>query len=180
MERITYLGKQVWPRVSRPQVVRRDSEGKFSKYSERIAREKRVLRNLYKVRWVIGGMAVVVAVGFGVQAVQNAQPLYAYNMLTAVAHAETIQPEVPVLDRIAKAESGGHQYNPRNGQVLMHVNADGSIDLCKYQINSIWFKKASELGYDLTKEADCTAFATWLFNNYGSGPWSSSKKNWDK
>lgn len=82
----------------------------------------------------------------------------------------------PVMERILKCESGGTQT--KNGQVLVHVNSDGSYDQGMFQINSIWNKKASELGYNLAIEKDNRAFAMYLYKTHGTEPWYSSKSCW--
>lgn len=84
----------------------------------------------------------------------------------------------PVLQRIAKCESGGSQYD-KNGQILVHINPT-SIDIGKYQINEqVWGATASKLGYDLTKESDNIKFALYVFENYGTESWYSSSKCWN-
>jgi len=100
---------------------------------------------------------------------------------TVTASTTIVQTPVqsPVLDRIAQCESGGHQYAP-SGQVLMKPNTNGTIDVGKYQINSVWFKKATELGYNLTNEADNKAMAEWIYQNKGTGDWASSAHCWNK
>jgi hypothetical protein len=65
-----------------------------------------------------------------------------------------------------------------NGQVLIHVNNNGTVDIGIAQINSIWFATATKLGYDLTKEKDNIAFAEWLYENKGTSAWDSSRANW--
>lgn len=85
----------------------------------------------------------------------------------------------PVLARIMKCESTNSQYS-KSGQVVIHVNKDGSYDTGKMQINSIWNATATKMGYDLTKESDNVAFGTWLFENIGTGPWSASSQCWNK
>lgn len=98
-----------------------------------------------------------------------------------VVHAEKIvevEIEAPVMARIAKCESSG--MHKRNGQVVFNANTNGSVDIGYYQINSIWSKKATELGYDLTNEADNKAFAMWLYKNFGTEPWYSTEKCWNR
>jgi hypothetical protein len=85
----------------------------------------------------------------------------------------------PVLVRIAKCESGNNHYD-KNGQVLMKTNDNKSVDVGVMQINSIWFKKASEMKLDLTKEVDNRKFAEYLYENYGTEPWVWSKPCWNK
>lgn len=89
-----------------------------------------------------------------------------------------VETSAPVLDRIAKCESGDTHY--KNGQVIVKSNSNGSVDIGRYQVNSVWNVQATKLGYDLTKETDNKTFAKWLYANYGTEPWYSSKKCWSK
>lgn len=84
----------------------------------------------------------------------------------------------PVMQRIAQCESGNKHYN--KGQVILRSNKDGSVDIGKYQINSIHSKEASRLGLDLTKEKDNEAYAMYLYENQGTEPWYASIKCWSK
>jgi len=86
---------------------------------------------------------------------------------------------VPVLERIAKCESGGNQYDS-TGQVLMHWNKNGTVDVGKYAINNVWFKQASKLGLDLTKPEDNKAMAVWIYHNKGTADWYASQACWMK
>lgn len=95
----------------------------------------------------------------------------------------------PVLDRIANCESGkrgkdgrgiagsASQFAP-DGQVTIHVNTDGTVDIGKYGINKVWNAKATSLGLDLTKEIDNGAMAQWIYANRGTQDWYSSEKCW--
>lgn len=102
---------------------------------------------------------------------------------TKTIWAETIK-EVPVkeippvLKRIAKCESGDMHY--KNGQVIFNANSNGTVDRGRYQINSVWDKKATELGLDLSNEKDNEQFAMWLYENRGSEDWYSSKSCWNR
>jgi len=86
----------------------------------------------------------------------------------------------PVLNRIAQCESGNKQF--KDGQVIINSrNSNGTSDIGVYQINlAVWSKKATELGYNLAVEADNRAFAHWLYRNFGTEPWYSSKSCWNK
>ena len=89
-------------------------------------------------------------------------------------------PETPILDRIAKCESGGLHFG-KNGQVMMNVNQNGSIDIGVMQINNkAWSVKATELGFNLTDEKDNRAMAKWIYENRGTQDWYSSAKCWMK
>lgn len=116
------------------------------------------------------------------------------NPQTIVTKAEVIK-EVPtkaqILEDIADCESGkrlpngkavkgsARHYAP-SGQVLMTGNTNKSVDVGKYAINSVWFKKATELGLDITKEDDNKAMAMWIYENRGTEDWYPSKSCWRK
>jgi len=85
----------------------------------------------------------------------------------------------PVLDRIAQCESG-NKHLDKNGQVLLRGNTNKTVDVGVFQINSVWFAKATELGLDLTKEADNREFAKFLYSTRGTEDWVYSKKCWAK
>ena len=85
----------------------------------------------------------------------------------------------PVLDRIMMCESGGKHFD-KNGQVMLRGNTNKSVDVGIMQINSIWFSKATELGLDLTKEADNREFGKYLYTTRGTVDWIYSQKCWNK
>ena len=90
-----------------------------------------------------------------------------------------VEPQTPVLDRIAKCESPTGHW--KNGQVAFYGNKNGSVDIGKYMINNaIWGKKAAEMGYNLAVEKDNEAFAKYLYQNYGTEPWVFTKHCWNK
>ncbi len=111
---------------------------------------------------------------------------YVFTLLGAtnmprIVHAEKIV-EVPVkeippvMKRIAKCESKGLHY--WDGQVVVRANTNKTVDIGKYQINSIWNDTASKMGLDLTKEKDNEAFAMYLYETHGTEPWVYSKSCW--
>ena len=102
-------------------------------------------------------------------------PVYAEKIVEV-----TVKNKVPVMERIAKCESGGQHVDKKTGQVIMRSNTNKTVDVGKYQINSIWFKKAGELGLDITKEKDNEAFAYWLYENRGTQDWYASKDCWSR
>ena len=85
----------------------------------------------------------------------------------------------PVLDRIAQCESGNKHFD-KNGQVMLRGNTNKTVDVGVFQINSVWFAKATELGLDLTKEADNREFAKYLYTTRGTEDWKFSAKCWSK
>ena len=84
----------------------------------------------------------------------------------------------PVLNRIAKCESGGKQFES-NGQVVHGKKVRG--DLGKYQINIIhWGEEAMRLNLNLLKEEDNEKMALYIFENFGTSAWSNSTNCWNK
>ncbi len=102
-------------------------------------------------------------------------PVYAE---VQVVKEVSVEFKAPIMDKIAHCESSG--THKKDGQVVFKANTNGTVDIGKYQINSIWNKQATKLGYDLTNEADNKAFAMYLYANYGTAPWSASAKCWSK
>jgi uncharacterized protein YqfB (UPF0267 family) len=83
-----------------------------------------------------------------------------------------------VMKRIAICESGGKHFE--NGQVLTRGNKNKTTDVGKYQINSIHFKEATKLGFDVFSEQGNEDYAMWIYENRGTEPWVYSKKCWQK
>jgi hypothetical protein len=91
-----------------------------------------------------------------------------------------VKGKTPVMDRIAKCESGNSHIDPKTGQVYMVANTNKTVDVGKYMINSVWHKKAKELGFDITKEVDNEKMAYWIYENMGTEAWVYSKHCWNK
>jgi len=89
-----------------------------------------------------------------------------------------IQEHAPVMDRIARCES--NDLHKKNGQVVFMANKNGTVDIGRYQINSIWNKKATELGLDLTNEKDNEKMAYYIFTTRGTTDWKYSEACWNK
>lgn len=88
----------------------------------------------------------------------------------------TVDADSPVMERIAKCESGGSHYD-KNGQVVINATQD----IGKYQINvPIWGKTAHTLGFNLSNERDNKAMAYYIYKNFGTGPWSASFHCWNR
>lgn len=86
----------------------------------------------------------------------------------------------PVMKRIAKCESDNTHVNPKTGAVYMLANTNKTVDVGKYMINTVWHKKAVELGYDVTVEEDNEKMAMWIYENHGTEPWVYSKHCWNR
>lgn len=106
-----------------------------------------------------------------------------YMPLTVYAEKEIvkeIRAKAPVMERIAQCESGNQHINPKTGQVYMLSNTNKTVDVGKFMINTVWHKKAKELGLDITKEKDNEEMAYWIYENFGTEAWTYSKKCWSK
>lgn len=95
------------------------------------------------------------------------------------AEAKEVQRNIPpVLQRIAKCESGGRQFKA-NGDVVRGIKVPN--DIGKYQINITHNGfQAMKLGYNILTEEGNEKMALWLYENQGTEPWSSSKHCWAK
>ncbi len=128
----------------------------------------------------VSALIIFIAYSYGVA--DKGNMVYAQNIIVdAPSQADQ---EAPVLQRISDCESGngkpGSGTHFKNGQVIFKANTNGTIDIGKYQINSVWDKQASQLGLDLTKEADNYAMAKWIYENRGTSDWSSSSRCWQR
>lgn len=134
--------------------------------------KKLITHSLIIGGFMLGGMVLVHYVTLWTT---PAKIIYKTETITVEATSTT-----PVMTRIINCESGGKHINPKTGQIQLHVNNDGSVDIGIAQINSTHFATATKLGYDLTKEKDNLAYATWLYQNSGTQPWYSSQACWQK
>jgi len=117
--------------------------------------------------------SVITVFGYGYYAGISSKMAVADTKILFVQSTST----PPVMARIASCESGNSQLN-KQGQILINNNVNGTNDIGLYQINSIHNKQATALGYDLTKRTDNIAYAMYLYENNGTGDWSSSAKCW--
>ena len=86
--------------------------------------------------------------------------------------------DAPILVEIARCESEFRQFD-KNGKLIRgRVNAD---DVGVMQINEFYHAdKAKELGIDIHTLEGNVAFGKYLYEKYGSKPWSASKPCWSK
>lgn len=83
-----------------------------------------------------------------------------------------------ILQKICMAESGGKQFKADGNVVRGRVNPS-DIGYC--QINEpIWNDKARQMGLDIYTEKGNKDMAKFIFENYGTDPWNSSKAGWKK
>lgn len=125
--------------------------------------------------YLAGITGIIGAIAFGSAALSTSTVTYAEGKTTVIE----IKPETPIMDRIAECESSANQKN-KHGQLLIHVNTNGTYDIGKYQINSIHEAEATKLGFDLSTNDGNEAYAKWLYANRGTGDWYSSSKCWMK
>lgn len=126
----------------------------------------------FTLRW-IARMAIF-AIAVGVVA-----SYFATSTVTAqVSEPQviTVETEMPILHKIAACESSGQQF--KDGQVLIHVNSNGTYDQGEYQINSIHNADATKRGFNLATQEGNEGYAKWMFTNLGSGDWASSSSCW--
>jgi hypothetical protein len=194
-ERITYMGREVWP-TERRRVSRRYN----GQYRGGLRTE---LRNLWE-KMIRAFIWVLIRIGIALAIASLMTGVYLYGQANAqtVDYVAPQQPTVeikqaqmaPVLARIARAESHGSQLCTKEiadakwspscnsgtvGQVMLHANNDGSVDIGKYGINNYaWGAEAARQHLNLTVEADNQKMAEYIFENFGTEPWYSSKKNW--
>lgn len=155
--RVIYNGKEIY---------NRDKRGRFS--SLRYKFGKFMKRSLF----VMGAISVI---GWSVVAGSYLMPKTIYAEKEVV---KEVKGHAPVMDRIAKCESNNSHLDPKTGQVYMLANTNKTVDVGKYMLNTVWHKKAKELGLDITKEADNEKMAYWIYENHGTSPWYASEKCW--
>ena len=104
---------------------------------------------------------------------------YTYKQANISIHKEKVLRATNtdnLLDKIAMCESGGKQFD-KNGYVIR--GKKNKYDIGKYQINEkYWGKKSKKLGYNIFSLKGNTEMAMWIYKNYGSKPWTWSKKCW--
>lgn len=84
----------------------------------------------------------------------------------------------PIMQKIAKCESGGKQFNEDGSLVRGHKVFN---DVGKFQINEFYHEKeARKMGLDLRTEEGNTAYAMYLYETRGTGDWESSRACWSK
>jgi len=124
--------------------------------------------------WGIVVMAVLIGI-YELGAVTSNKVIY-----TKQEVIKEVPIKAPIMERIAKCESPTGHFG-KNGQVAVRGNDNHTVDIGSRQINSFyWGAKATELGYNLWIEKDNIAMGDWIYQNYGTEPWSSSKKCWNK
>jgi hypothetical protein len=132
------------------------------------------IRTLRRLGMIVAFITLIAGTAFIYREV-NPKTVTAQGIETIVV--KTVYAESPIMERIAKCESGGKHYDS-TGQVVMRSNTNKSVDVGKFQINSVWFKKATELGFDVTTEKGNTDMAYWIYANRGTQDWYASRDCW--
>ena len=85
----------------------------------------------------------------------------------------------PILIDIARCESAFRQYDAKTGEVLH--GAQDNQDIGVMQINERYQgAKAASLGYDIDTVEGNVAYAKYLYETQGGGPWSASASCWSE
>jgi hypothetical protein len=159
--KVTYMGKRlkdIYPHATKWQVF---------KY--------RVRRFFIRVMWILILVGVVVGI-FKAGSLLGPKTI----IYTKQEVIKEVPIKAPIMERIAKCESPTGHFG-KNGQVAVGGNENHTVDIGYLQINSYyWGEKATELGYNLWVEEDNKAMGDWIYQNKGTGPWSSSAKCWNK
>lgn len=150
--KVYYMGKRI-----------RESSGRFTTLK---IKAKNFLRKVFQLSML--GLALYVAFISG---------RYIAPTETIVNVVEAESKIAPIMQRIANCESKNQHFD-KNGQVLMRSNTNRSVDVGRYQINTVWFAKATEMGLDITLEKDNEKMAMWIYENRGTGDWYSSQSCW--
>lgn len=143
----------------------------LTKFQAFILKVKRFFKRLFVV-------VVLVGIVYGIfQLGSFFSPKIIYTKQEVI---KEVVAKAPIMERIAKCESPTGHY-AKNGQVAVRGNDNHTVDIGSRQINSYyWGAKATELGYNIWIEKDNIAMGDWIYQNYGTEPWSSSKSCWSK
>lgn len=116
---------------------------------------------------------------------EAANEIVVRNVFLPPAVVTTKETMAAVMQRIAGCESEGNRHASgkqfhADGTLVTHLNANGSLDVGKYEINltAAHLNQAMKMHLDLTTEEGNEAFAQWIYENEGTDPWSSSKACW--
>ena len=94
------------------------------------------------------------------------------------AYVRSQSADQPILVDIARCESTFRQFDP-TGNILRGVVNKGDVGVM--QINEKYHAdEAVRLGYNIYTVEGNVAFGRYLYNKYGSDPWSSSAPCWSE
>jgi hypothetical protein len=102
----------------------------------------------------------------------------AHEPLTLEEYVRKLFADKPILAEIAKCESQFTHFDKKGNVIRGKVNPK---DVGVMQINEDYHDEtAKKLGLDIRTIEGNLAYATWLFEKYGSKPWVHSSKCWKK
>ncbi len=62
----------------------------------------------------------------------------------------------------------------------LNLNKNLTVDHSYWQVNTVWIEKMSIIGFDVTNPDQNLEAGFWILSKYGVGPWSASKKCWQR
>lgn len=151
----------------------RNTKGQFIMKTTFIAATKYHLKRIFRIISLSTFTALIIALAI---------TYGAYTTQSTVSYAQvttTTTPSYPILKKVATCESKGQQFH-KDGTLVFHINTNNTIDIGEYEINSIWEAKSISLGYNIYTAEGNYNMALYLFTNYGTEPWASSKPCWIK
>lgn len=139
------------------------------------------VKNYMKTRAIAIALGVFVVVSWNVWTTlsrESIEGLQYFKEASADAIEEVINPLPKIMQKIAQCESGNQHFE--HGQPLVRGNTNRTVDVGKFQINSVHFKTAEAMELNVFDEDDNQTFALYLFETEGTAPWNSSIKCWSK
>ncbi len=107
------------------------------------------------------------------QPISKDRPL---STVSTEAYVQDYFKDVPILAEISRCESTFRQFGS-DGRVIRGKVNTGDIGVM--QINKYYHEDdAAKLGFDIYTIDGNLGYAKWLYQKYGSDPWSSSSKCW--
>ena len=135
--------------------------------------------DMFMIKWIkrlaIAAFLLGVATGsLKVGQATTAPKIVEAQVVTTVKTPITFD-DIPLLQKICKAESGNRQFN-KDGSILRGVVNKSDLGYC--QINEVINNDlARKLGYDIFTEQGNKDFAVYLYLTRGSSPWNASRKS---
>ncbi len=100
------------------------------------------------------------------------------HSITLESYVREYFKDTPILAEVSACESTFRQYNSKGLILRGEVNSD---DVGLMQINTFYHEDtAKKLGYDIYTIEGNLAFGKYLYDKYGTSPWSASSKCWKK
>lgn len=139
--------------------------------------------DMFMIKWIKRTAIIAFMLGLATGSLKVGQATTAPKLVKADTIIKEVKipimfNDIPLLQKICKAESGNRQFN-KDGSILRGVVNKSDLGFC--QINeTINNDLARKLGYDIYTEQGNKDFAVYLYLTRGSQPWDASKPNWSK